>query len=246
MTFAIDKASDFWSQLASWRPQVDSSRGTFARQALPMVWDYTEVNPLGGTCGSWQSACIDRISEVIKNLKQPQGGAITNADATKLYFKKPMLFSTDPPYYDNIGYADLSDFFYVWLKKNLSTLYPSLFRTIMTPKVDELVATPYRFDGDKEKAKTHFEDGFSEAILAIKRSSDPEFPITIYYAFKQAESDDDEDEGENKTASTGWETMLEGLINNNLTIIGTWPMHSEKKGRMLSIDTNALASSILP
>ena len=219
-------------------------RNTFARQAIPMVWDYAECNPFSDSTGNWSSG-ITWSRKVLEELPSKPQGYITNQDATKLIVKDKMLFSTDPPYYDNIGYADLSDFFYVWLKRRLGAVYPKVFRTIMTPKTDELVATPYRFNGDKERAKVHFEDGFSEAFSAIKRNSDPDYPITIYYAFKQAESDEEDENGGNNSASTGWETMLEGLIRNDYSIIGTWPMRSELSNRPTAYGTNALASSIV-
>lgn len=244
MAIAVDKATDYWSIISTWISTLAAIRNTFARQAIPMTWDYAETNPFSTSCGNWSSG-ITWSRKVLEELPSKPQGYITNQDATKLIVKGKRLFSTDPPYYDNIGYADLSDFFYVWLKRSLGSVYPKIFRTIMTPKTDELVATPYRFDGDKERAKVHFEDGFSEAFSAIKRNSDPGYPITIYYAFKQAESGEEDENGESTSASTGWETMLEGLIRNEYSIIGTWPMRSERANRPVATGTNALASSIV-
>ena len=159
------------------------------------------------------------------------------------------LVSTDPPYYDNIGYSDLSDFFYVWVRRALGDIYPQLFTTLVTPKTQELVASPYRHGTSKEKAKEFFETGLGKAFLQLKSYSDPEYPLSVYYAFKQAESDeevDEEEEGEpGVSASTGWETMLEGLLRAGFSITGTWPVRSELTTRNIARGTNALASSIV-
>jgi len=157
------------------------------------------------------------------------------------------LISTDPPYYDNIGYADLSDFFYVWLRRSLGKIYPSLFSTLLVPKARELIATPYRFEGSKQKAQQFFEQGLGKAFASIRAAGHPDYPATVYYAFKQAESEHDVDGPGDATviASTGWETMLAGLIDAGFTITGTWPMRSELGNRMIASGTNALASSIV-
>jgi len=164
------------------------------------------------------------------------------------------IVSTDPPYYDNIGYADLSDFFYVWLRRSLNRIYPDLFKTMLVPKAQELVATPYRFGGSKSKAQEFFETGLGKAFERMREVQHPDYPLTVYYAFKQAESEVDENEenGERSngnsskaTASTGWETMLEGLIRSGFTITGTWPIRTEMGSRMVGQGTNALASSIV-
>src|SRR5690606_9880848 len=154
------------------------------------------------------------------------------------------VISTDPPYYDNIGYADLSDFFYVWLRRSLQDIYPDLFSTMLVPKEAELVATPYRFDGDKEKAKRFFEEGLKTAFSHMRKASHPDYPLTVYYAFKQTEATNDSIEGE-EIASTGWETMLEGLIRSGFAITGTWPMRTELANRTVASGSNALASSIV-
>lgn len=159
------------------------------------------------------------------------------------------MISTDPPYYDNIGYADLSDFFYVWLRRALAVVYPVLFKTLLTPKAQELIATPYRHEGSKHKAMTFFETGLGRAFARMHEAEHPDYPLTVFYAFKQAETDDDnqDDDGATNTAivSTGWETMLEGLIKAGFTITGTWPMRTELGNRMVGMGTNALASSIV-
>jgi len=154
----------------------------------------------------------------------------------------------EDPYYDNIGYADLSDFFYVWLRRSLGRIYPDLFSTMLVPKAKELVATPYRFDGSKQKAQQFFEHGLGQAFAAVRTEACPDYPVTVYYAFKQAEAEGDDDEHEDRgsdTASTGWETMLEGLLRSGFSITGTWPMRSEMSNRMVASGTNALASSIV-
>lgn len=158
------------------------------------------------------------------------------------------LFSTDPPYYDNIGYADLADFFYVWLRQNLKDTYPGLFRTMLTPKNEELVATPYRFGGSKDKAKEHFERGLQKTFQQMCQMANPSYPVTVYYAFKQAEngrSTADKENGDQMMASTGWETMLNGLVTSGFQITGTWPMRTELSNRPVASGTNALASSIV-
>jgi len=154
------------------------------------------------------------------------------------------LVSTDPPYYDNIGYADLSDFFYVWMRRSLGTVYPSIFGTLLVPKSAELVATPYRFGGSKQKAREFFEEGLGNAFLRMRERANPEYPITVYYAFKQTEAQGNGD-GTRVVASTGWETMLEGLLATGFQITGTWPVRAELGNRMLASGTNALASSVV-
>ena len=155
------------------------------------------------------------------------------------------MVSTDPPYYDNIGYADLSDFFYVWLRQSLKNTYPKLFRTMLVPKAEELVATPYRFDGSAEKAKDFFEDGMLKTCRQIYKYSREDVPVTIYYAYKQSDTETDKDGSALITASTGWETMLTAIIKAGFAITGTWPMRTERAVRSVAMNTNALASSIV-
>jgi putative DNA methylase len=155
------------------------------------------------------------------------------------------MFSTDPPYYDNIGYADLSDFFYVWLRRSIGTIYPEVCSTLLVPKKQELVATPYRFNGSKELAQQFFEVGFGKAFGQMRGGQDPKYPLTVYYAFKQSESDDSEETGPTTQVSTGWETMLEGLLAAGFQVTATWPVRSELQTRNISRGTNALASSIV-
>ncbi|MCL4078100.1 DUF1156 domain-containing protein [Coriobacteriia bacterium Es71-Z0120] len=240
--FAVDRCADGWSSLTSWRHSVEATRGTFARQALPMVWDYAEANPFSSSCGNWSGAGVDWVGEAIGMTPATSAGFSRQLDATAAIdgVERPLI-STDPPYYDNIGYADLADFFYVWLRRSIGDVYPQLMSTLLVPKAQELVATPYRFDGDKRKAKEFFEKGLGQAFARMREAHDARFPLTVYYAFKQSEEGD----GDAGAASTGWETMLEGLIRAGFSVLGTWPMRSEREGRTISVGTNALASSIV-
>ncbi|WP_020558459.1 DUF1156 domain-containing protein [Thiofilum flexile] len=238
--FGVSRGADAWSSLASWRNQVDATRNTFARQALPMVWDYAEVNPFSNSCGNWIGNSSDWVWKSLLNLPKSDRalGFTSQVDASSQSITINKLVSTDPPYYDNIGYADLSDFFYVWLRRSLKPIYPNLFATIAVPKAEELVATPYRH-GNKENAEAFFMEGMTKAIGNLAKQAHPAFPISIYYAFKQAETSND------STSSTGWETFLEAVIKAGFSIDGTWPMRTEKQGRVIGNGTNALASSIV-
>ncbi len=254
LAIALDKGADYWSAICSWHSGRDTIRNTFARQAIPMVWDFAEANPFSESTGNFQGA-IDWVAEVIEESSCNAAGEANQRDATSsIHGITQPLISTDPPYYDNIGYADLADFFYVWLRRSLGNIYPDLFKTMLVPKAQELVATPYRFEGSKSKAQEFFETGLAKAFELMRAAQHPEFPLTVYYAFKQAESEEERDEeaqvgdhGNIKkvTASTGWETMLEGLIRANFMITGTWPMRTEMANRTIGMGANALASSIV-
>jgi putative DNA methylase len=219
-----------------------------------MTWDFCEVNPFAEAAGDI-GVTIRGITEVLDSA--PAIGVIRQAEVIQRDavrdvspMKGSLVVVTDPPYYDNIGYADLSDFFYVWLRRSIGTqVWPDLFATMLTPKDGELIASPYRHGGDKEKARAFFEAGLRQAFGNMKANAVHEVPLTIFYAFKQSESDEGDDDGESEgaspsVASTGWETMLEGLLQAGCSVLGTWPMRTERRGRMLSIGTNALASSI--
>jgi putative DNA methylase len=249
LAFAISKCSDYWNTIATWMP-----RGTvghaFSKQAIPMTWDYPEANPFADFHCSWTEA-VNWVAKVIEMAIIPTcDGEAVQADATLCTSNAPqVLFSTDPPYYSNIDYADLSDFFYVWLRRSLTTVYPSLFSTIATPKAPELVASPYRFDGDATKARQFFEEGLTKSFARMKAEQVEGYPTTVFYAFKQTESEDDNDTpsetNDEVVASTGWETMLEGLIRSGFLVDGTWPIRTERSARTMSIGMNALASSIV-
>lgn len=243
----VDLVADDLSTITTWRPShgTGATRSTFARQALPMTWDFAEANPFIGASGDLNSAAEALARAVAATPGGPDGTA-KQLDATQAVngISDPLV-STDPPYYDNIGYADLSDFFYVWLRRSIGDVYPDLFGTLLTPKAAELVAIPYRFGGDRGKANAHFEHGLGSAFTKIRSAASADVPVTVFYAFKQSESDVDQDDGASSLASTGWETMLEGLLRSGFLINGTWPMRTERTARSISIGTNALASSIV-
>jgi putative DNA methylase len=246
LAFCLDKCTDYWNTIATWASTGEFIRNCFARQAIPMTWDYSEGNPFSDSTANW-SGPIEWVAKVLDELPARGTGSARQLDATVLTSPaNHVMFSTDPPYYDNIGYADLSDFFYVWLRRSLGSLYPEICSTLLVPKKQELVATPYRFNGSKSEAQAFFEDGFGKTFARIRVAQDPAFPLTVYYAFKQAESEDDDgDGGTLGHASTGWETMLEGLLRSDFQVTATWPSRSERPGRSISIGTNALASSIV-
>ena len=240
LAFASSKLGDRNSTLASWDVGSVSLRGTFARQTLSMVWDYCETNPLE-SMGGFDGA-VDWITRALALFPAKSKGITHQLDAAaKIVNLNRAVISTDPPYYDNIGYADLSDYFYIWLRRSLRWIYPELFSLMMVPKTEELVATPYRFDGDKSKAEEHFLQGLSKAFHLMQSRAHPNYPMTVYYAFKQSETDK-EDGG---VASTGWETMLEGLLKAGFQITGTWPTRTEGSTRPRAQGSNALASSIV-
>ena len=236
LAFAVDKAADYGSTICSWISGGQTMRNTFGRQAIPMVWDFAESNTLLTSTGSYISG-IEQVTRVIKEMPVNKAGFGVQNDAIALYGTKYFI-STDPPYYDNIGYADLSDFFYVWMRRSLKDFFPDLFATMLVPKTPELVATPYRH-GSKKKAETFFMDGMTKAIRNMAVNGHPAFPVTIYYAFKQAETK------AGSTSSTGWETFLEAVKTAGFAITGTWPMRTERSARSVSLGTNALASSII-
>ncbi|MDM8547201.1 DUF1156 domain-containing protein [Candidatus Venteria ishoeyi] len=235
--FASDKLGDYNSSLVAWSPTRDQLKTTFGRQALPMVWDYAETNPFANAAGDLVVS-INGIFKVLCNFNSHIAGQAVQNDAQTQDISINKVISTDPPYYDNIGYADLSDFFYVWMRRSLKVIYPSLFSTMAVPKAEELVATPYRH-GSKEKAETFFLEGMTLAINNMAKKGHPAFPVSIYYAFKQSETK------EGSTSSTGWETFLEAVIKSGFAITGTWPIRTERGARTIGIGSNALASSVV-
>ncbi|NOK58908.1 MAG: DUF1156 domain-containing protein [Chloroflexi bacterium AL-W] len=278
LAFAVDKCADYNSSICSWHSGRDTIGHTFTRQALPMLWDFAEANPFSASTGNFTGAlrwimgvceklpASTKISDnfihtaesgiaVCESRPERKPDSANQRDATTALngATKPIV-SIDPPYYDNIGYADLADFFYVWLRRSLGTIYPDLFSTLLVPKDQELVATPYRFGGDKRQAETFFETGLHSAFELIHKKHHDDYPLTIYYAYKQSE-------GKQKSngkalvasdsarmsafiASTGWENILSSLLNASFMISGTWPLRTEQtSGVKTSI--NALASSIL-
>ena len=238
--FAVSKTSNRASSLCTWQTGVECPGHTFGRQALSMSWDYAESNSVSGPSGSFGSMVRNTVAGLLTTSPEPSAeGRAEQADAATQSVTVEKIVSTDPPYYDNIGYADLSDFFYVWLRRTLKDVYPSLLSTMLTPKAQELIANPYRHEGSKGKASRFFEDGLGGAIGKWREHGQADYPTTIFYAFKQAETDT------HGTASTGWETFLTGIINKGFSITGTWPVRTERENRKRNQGSNALASSIV-
>ncbi len=208
-------------------------------QALPMSWDFAEAPPFGSTSGNWMAG-IEWGTKAILGLPTFPAGFSQQSDAARQEITSGKVVSTDPPYYDNVPYADLSDFFYVWLRRSLRSILPDLFATMAVPKSDELVAFAYRHADGKIGAERFFLDGMTQAMHRLAEQIHPAFPVTIYYAFKQAESD-----GSEGTTNTGWDTFLAAVIEAGFAISGTWPMRTERSARNRSLDSNALASSII-
>ncbi|NDU85855.1 MAG: DUF1156 domain-containing protein [Ferrovum sp.] len=239
LAFAVDKATDYWSTICTWHSGKELIRNTFGRQAIPMTWDYVEPNVFSDSSGNISSG-IEWAQKVLHMF--PAGasqGFAVQGDAQTQDISLDCIVSTDPPYYDNIGYADLSDFFYVWLRRSLRPIFPELFSTMAVPKAEELVATPYRH-GSKQKAEIFFLGGMTQAMHRLAEQAHPAYPVTIYYAFKQSESS-----GDDGTTNTGWDTFLAAVIEAGFAISGTWPMRTELSNRMIGSGTNALASSIV-
>jgi putative DNA methylase len=241
LAFAVSRLADYGSSIATWRAKDNAMRSTLAMQAIPMTWDFAEGSPFGDSSAGFTECCevIARVLPIA--LGSGAAGTVNQNDAAGTYniARCGPVVSTDPPYYDNIGYADLSDFFYVWLRRSLRATFPDLFATLAVPKADELVATPYRH-GSKENADAFFLAGMTRAMHQLSERSHPAFPVTIYYAFKQAETRVD-----TGTASTGWETFLDAVIRAGFAVSGTWPMRTEGDNRQMGIGSNALASSIV-
>lgn len=240
LSFALSRSADRGSTLCSWdsSPKMEALRNTFGRQALPMVWDYAEGNPLSDSSGNWLNN-VDWGVKAIASMPGLADGQARQSNAEGQNLSADRVVSTDPPYYDNIGYADLSDFFYVWLRRTLRPVLPELFVTLAVPKTDELIASPYRH-GSKVAAETFFLEGMTRAMRQMAQQGHKAFPVTIYYAFKQSETTK-----EGSTASTGWETFLDAVCQAGFGLSGTWPIRTELGNRMISKDTNALASSIV-
>jgi putative DNA methylase len=238
LAFTVDKCADYWSSICSWHNSGEKMRNTFGRQAIPMVWDYAEVNPFCDSTGNW-NAMLEWERKAIEHLSARAGGSAVQWDAQNQTISHSKVISTDPPYYDNIGYADLSDFFYGWLRRVLRDTHKDLLSTVAVPKTEELIASPYRHGG-RQAAEEFFLDGMTQAMHNLATQSHSDYPVSIYYAFKQSET-----EGSDGTASTGWETFLEAVLKAGFAISGTWPMRTELANRMIGSGTNALASSIV-
>ena len=241
LAFAVDRCADYGSSLASWHSGADKVRATVARQGLAMAWDFTETNFFSNSTGNWLGA-INWVSKVIAHLpKTSVAGMAEQHDASSRQATiADMAVVTDPPYYDNIVYADLSDFFYVWLRRALRDTYHDIFSTMHTPKGPEMVAARYRFDGDRQRAEQHFEEGLSRTFTLTKSNVTDRMPTALFYAYKQVERRDGD-----RATSTGWETMLNAVIGSGFVVTGTWPMRTEMGNRLVAAGANALASSVV-
>lgn len=236
LALVVSRCAEYWSSFTSWISVGEGIRNVFARQAISMVWDYFEANPFSSSAGNF----IDRLGwvvDVVKMVPAANSAKVMQASATVRDYSA-LVVSTDPPYYDNIGYSDLSDFFYVWLRRCLADVFPKFFGTMLTPKSEELVANPNRHGG-QDKAAEFFIDGFNRVFKRIREGARQDIPITVYYAYKQ------QDHGKEGVSSTGWHTLLDGLIGAGWEVTATWPVRTEKPGRSVSFDSNALASSIV-
>lgn len=236
LALSVSRCADYWSSICSWHNTGEKMRNVFARQAIPMVWDFAEANPFSSSSGNFLGQ-LEWVAKAVERVPADSAGNAWQLSADARDYTG-LVVSTDPPYYDNIGYSDLSDFFYVWLRRCLQNIHPSVVSTMLTPKAEELVANPYRHDG-KENAGKFFVDGFNTVFHRVRRGANPDVPMTVYYAYKQ------QDNGKDGKTSTGWHTLLDGLIGAGWEVTATWPVRSELTNRMLSQGTNALASSIV-
>jgi putative DNA methylase len=242
LAFSTDRCADYWTTLAIWAFEFVAH--TFGRQAIPISWDFAEINPFSTSTGNWMGA-VEWVAKVVQEFDYSNKGQIKNLDSTTTLDFDGIypLISTDPPYYDMVSYSDLADFFYIWLRNSLRDTYPDLFSTVVTPKSKELVADSSAFDEDLETSKKRFLEGLERSFHLIKNKMNINYPLTVYYAYKQSE--DENYEGDIRISSSGWETMLSGLISSEFQIVGTWPIKTERSARPRSINSNALTSSIV-
>lgn len=236
LALGVSRTADRCSSLCSWDSSRESVRNVFGRQAIPMVWDYAEPNIFSDSTGNYAGQ-IDWIAKALEHVPAASLGLASQVSATTRDYKD-LVISTDPPYYDNIGYSDLSDFFYVWLRRSLASIHGKTVGTMLTPKAEELVANPYRHDG-KAGAEKFFVEGFNSVFKRIRETANTDVPLTVYYAYKQQDTKTD------GTSSTGWHTLLDGLIDSSWEVTATWPMRTETGNRLIASGSNALASSIV-
>ena len=240
LAFALDKTADLNNSLCRWEPVAQCPRNMFGLQAMAMAWEFAEANPFSTSSGSFQ-VVLDGMVRAMTNpsfsIASPPAGRVEQADASTRSYSG-LAVVTDPPYYNMIGYSDLSDFFYVWLRRSLSSVFPELFGTLLTPKAEELVANEYR-NGGRDGARDHFVNGFNNVFRRIRETANPEIPLLVYYAYKQSEGDDA------SGGSNGWHTLLHGLVRGGWEVTATWPMRTERAGRLTSLGSNAIASTIL-
>ncbi len=239
LAFVVDKCAEYWSSACTWINTLEAIRSTFARQAIAMNWDYAEVNPFSSSTGNWM-AMVNWVSKAVVNLPATGHSGVCQKDArAKVRQSSGAIISTDPPYYDNICYADISDFFYVWMKRNLADVWPGECSTLLTPKSEELIANIHRF-ASKKDAEEYFELGMAEFMIEVAATQHPDVPATIYYAYKATETSD-----AGKVLSTGWDTFLQGVVDAGLHVTATWPLRTERSARPNAVGSNALASSIV-
>jgi putative DNA methylase len=239
LSFAISKGANYWSSLCAWHVSAEKMMSTFGRQALSMTWDYTEANPFSDSSGNFTLGVTQAAEFLEKLIIDITPGQAVQRDVGQLATSSSFIISTDPPYYDNIGYADLADFFYVWLRKGIGRIYSELFSTLLTPKENELIADPARHP-TSEAASQFFEHGLFKAFDRIHDATSVSYPTSIFYAFKQSETVADE-----ATASTGWETFLSGAVGGGFQILGTWPIRTEQAAGLRLLGRNSLASPIV-
>jgi putative DNA methylase len=241
LAFSVDRLADKSSTLSWWMSAAEKMAPTFSRQALSMVWDYAEMNPFCSVTSNF-GASVEWVAKAVEFLPAKPAGLVFQRDAAEGDdTANSIVISTDPPYYDNVPYADLSDFFYIWLRRSLGQICPEIFGTMLVPKQAELVADSQRYGG-REYAESHFEDGLRQAFRNVRIVTSPKYPLSVYYAFKQAEMVSEVDRN---ITSTGWETMLTSLISSGFTINGTWPIRTERSGGLRNLNRNSLASSII-
>jgi putative DNA methylase len=245
LALALSRAVDYGCRLATWRPKDGAMRSGLAKQALPFTWDFAEGSPFGPSSAGF-AECVAVVANCVALLPYTDSAEASQIEAGAVTPQaQRVLICTDPPYYDNIGYADLADFFYAWLRPALKSTWPGLFSTLQTPKQQELIASPYR-SGDKQKARQFFEQGLERVFSVLRSTQSPSFPMIVFYAFKQSETKPERrGDGATIVASTGWESMLEGMLRSGLMVTGTWPMRTEGDNRQVGIGANALASSIV-
>ena len=237
LALVVDKCADYWSNLVVWHSSLEALAHVFGRQTISMVWDFCEGNPFSSSTGNWM-AMVNWVAKALDHLPVSGQSEVCQQDArVRVRNVGGVVVSTDPPYYDNIGYADISDFFYVWLRHNLADVWPEECSTLFTPKASEMVADPSRHES-KQEAKEYFESGMAEFMSEVASSQHPDVPATIYYAYKAKEED-------GSVRSTGWDTFLQAIIDSGLQVTATWPLRTEQQVRLRSIGSNALASSIV-
>ena len=234
----VGKLADYNCVNVTWIYGRDQAGHAFTKHAMPFIWDYVEVNPFAGAAGDFEVSAKGIAKAIDQFPAESSIATVAQINATQIACAEKVCISSDPPYYDNVPYADLSDFFYVWLRKALSHVYPDFLSTVLVPKSEELVADQIRHEG-RDVAKQFFEDGMLTLFSRLNEISQPDYPATIYYAFKQIE------EADGEGSSTGWETMLHGLVKQGWEVVGTWPMRTERAARGRSQGANALASSIV-